>query len=131
MNVRKSDNSLEEFDIEKVRASICKAYEGIGEECDDLLLDSVANNLYLYDGVNTSEIRRQVEDALMSINKKVAKEYVNKYNDTVPRKKRTAVRLISNPPWPHGLCFWRSGCPVFPKPARRERMNMRRLKYRV
>ena len=88
MNVRKSDGSVEEFDVEKVRLSICKAYEGIGEECNDLLLDSVANNLYLYDGVTTSEIRRQVEDALMSINKKVAKEYADKYNDMLPRRKR-------------------------------------------
>jgi len=88
MNVRKSKNFLEEFDKEKVKDGICKAYEATGEVCDDLILESIVNNLYLYDNIKTSEIRRQVEDALMSINKRVAKEYSRAYNETVPRRKK-------------------------------------------
>lgn len=88
MNVRKSTDFLEEFDKQKVKDGICKAYEAAGEECDELLLESIANSLFLYDNISSSEIRRQVEDALMSINKKVAKEYSKNYNDSVPRKKK-------------------------------------------
>lgn len=88
MNVRKSNNSLEEFDKEKVKNGICKAYEAIGEECDDLILESIVNSLFLYDNISSSEIRRQVEDALMSVNKKVAKEYSRSYNESVPRRKK-------------------------------------------
>ena len=88
MNVRKSKHFLEEFDREKVKNGICKAYEATGEECDDLILESIVNSLFLYDNISTEEIRRQVEDALMSINKKVAKEYSRSYNDTVPRRKK-------------------------------------------
>jgi len=88
MNVRKSKHFLEEFDREKVKSGICKAYEATGEECDDLILESIVNSLFLYDNISTEEIRRQVEDALMSINKKVAKEYSRSYNDTVPRRKK-------------------------------------------
>ena len=88
MNVRKSSNYLEEFDREKVKNGICKAYETIGEECDDLILESIVNSLFLYDNISSSEIRRQVEDALMSINKKVAKEYSRSYNESVPRRKK-------------------------------------------
>ena len=88
MNVRKSSNSLEEFDREKVKNGICKAYEAIGEECDDLILESIVNSLFLYDNISSSEIRRQVEDALMSVNKKVAKEYSRSYNESVPRRKK-------------------------------------------
>ena len=88
MNVRKSENFLEEFDKEKVKNGICKAYETIGEECDDLILESIVNSLFLYDNISSAEIRRQVEDALMSINKKVAKEYSMSYNEKVPRKKK-------------------------------------------
>lgn len=88
MNVRKSSNSLEEFDREKVKNGICKAYETIGEECDALILESIVNSLFLYDNISSSEIRRQVEDALMSINKKVAKEYSRSYNERVPRRKK-------------------------------------------
>lgn len=88
MNVRKSTDFLEEFDKQKVKDGICKAYEAAGEECDELLLESIANSIFLYDNISSSEIRRQVEDALMSINKKVAKEYSKNYNDSVPRKKK-------------------------------------------
>lgn len=89
MNVRKSTNFLEEFDREKVKNGICKAYEATGEECDDLILESIVNSLFLYDNISSAEIRRQVEDALMSINKKVAKEYARSYNDTAPLKKKS------------------------------------------
>lgn len=89
MNVRKSTNLLEEFDKEKVKNGICKAYEATGEECDDLILESIVNSLFLYDNISSAEIRRQVEDALMSINKKVAKEYSRSYNDTAPLKKKS------------------------------------------
>ncbi len=88
MNVRKSDGSLEEFDRQKVKDGICKAYESAGEKCVDLMLESIVNNLFLYDNIKSSEIRRQVEDALMSINKKVAKEYSQKYADKLPRIKK-------------------------------------------
>ena len=88
MNVRKSKGFLEEFDREKVKDGICKAYEAINEECDDLLIESIVNSLFLYDNISSSEIRRQVEDALMSVNKKVAKEYSRSYADTVPLRKK-------------------------------------------
>lgn len=88
MNVRKSDGSLEEFEKQKVKDGVCKAYESAGEECDELMLESIANSLYLYDNITSSEIRRQVEDALMSVNKKVAREYSQKYADSLPRIKK-------------------------------------------
>ena len=88
MNVRKSDGSLEEFNREKVKNGICGAFETAGEECDELILETIANNLYLYDEISSAEIRRQVEDALMSFNKKVAKAYSQKYEDRRPRQKK-------------------------------------------
>ena len=88
MNVRKSDGSLEEFNKEKVKSGICGAFETAGEECDELILETIASNLYLYDEISSAEIRRQVEDALMSFNKKVAKAYSQKYEDRKPRQKK-------------------------------------------
>ena len=88
MNVRKSDGSLEEFNREKVKSGICGAFETAGEERDELILETIASNLYLYDEISSAEIRRQVEDALMSFNKKVAKAYSQKYEDRKPRQKK-------------------------------------------
>ena len=76
MNVRKSDGSIEEFESQKVKNGICKAFEAMNEDCDDLMLENVVNSLYLYENISSAEIRRQVENALMSINKKVAKAYI-------------------------------------------------------
>lgn len=79
MNVRKSDNSVEEYSIDKIIRGICEAYTSVGEECPEGLIDSLAKNLYIYENIKTSEIRRQVEECLMSVNKKVAKAYITKF----------------------------------------------------
>ena len=93
MNVRKSDGSFEEYDINKVKSTVCRAFQSCGETCIDAVLDGIVSNLYVYENINTSEIRRQIEEALMSINKKVAKEYIQKYDagrDII--KKRDFIR---------------------------------------
>ena len=87
MRVRKSDNSFEEYNSEKVKHGICKAYTAVNEICPDGLIDSLANNLFIYDNVSSSEIRRQVEEALMSVNKKVAREYIKKYEEKQDKDK--------------------------------------------
>ena len=93
MNVRKTNGSIEEFDTQKIKDSICRAYEAAGEQCDELILKSIVSSLFLYNNVNTAEIRRQVENALMSINKKVAKCFTEKYADTKDiRKKQDFIK---------------------------------------
>ena len=93
MNVRKTNGSIEEFDTQKIKDSICRAYETAGEQCDELILKSIVSSLFLYNNVNTAEIRRQVENALMSINKKVAKCFAEKYADTKDiRKKQDFIK---------------------------------------
>jgi ribonucleoside-triphosphate reductase len=93
MNIRKSDGSVEEFDNQKVKESICKAYEAAGEQCNDLILNSIVSSLFLYENIHSSEIRRQVENALMSINKKVTKAFNEKYADTKDiRKKQDFIK---------------------------------------
>ena len=93
MNVRKTNGSIEEFDTQKIKDSICRAYEAACEQCDELILKSIVSSLFLYNNVNTAEIRRQVENALMSINKKVAKCFTEKYADTKDiRKKQDFIK---------------------------------------
>lgn len=81
MEVRKSTGLLEEYDSKKVKNGICEAYKSIGEVCNEAVLENVVNSLYIYDNISTSEIRRQVEEALMSLNKKAAKAYIEKNDD--------------------------------------------------
>ena len=97
MEVTKSDNTFEEFDREKVKNGICEAFSSCGEECNEPVINSIVDNLYLYDKMQTQEIRHQVEDALMSINKKVAKCYIDKYEESRDlRKKRDFIRDYIN-----------------------------------
>ena len=81
MEVRKSNGQVEEFSREKVKNGICEAYKTAGEKCEDIILESIVNGLFVYEGMSTAEIRRQVEEALMSINKKVAKAYIENNDD--------------------------------------------------
>ena len=81
MEVRKSDSSFEEYAPSKVKHGICEAYAATGEVCPDGLIESLIRNLFIYDKISSNEIRRQVEEALMSVNKKVAREYIKKYEE--------------------------------------------------
>ena len=81
MEVRKSDSTFEEYNPEKVKHGICEAYAATGEVCPDGLIESLIRNLFIYDKISSNEIRRQVEEALMSVNKKVAREYIKKYEE--------------------------------------------------
>ena len=81
MEVRKSEGYFEEYDSSKVKHGICEAYTAVNEVCPDGLIESLINNLFIYDNISSNEIRRQVEEALMSVNKKVAREYIKKYEE--------------------------------------------------
>lgn len=87
MEVRKSNGSFQEYSSEKVKNSICEAYKAVGEECNDVILTAINNGLYIYDRITTAEIERQISEALMSINKKVAKAYMDKANNNKSLKK--------------------------------------------
>jgi ribonucleoside-triphosphate reductase len=81
MEIKKHDGTFEEFNPEKVMYGICEAYTSVGEKCPEGLLDSIVKNLFIYDKISSAEIRRQVEESLMSINKKVARAYIKKFED--------------------------------------------------
>lgn len=81
MEVRKSEGYFEEYDSEKVKHGICEAYAAVEEKCPDGLIESLIKNLLIYDKISSSEIRRQVEEALMSVNKKVARVYIKNFEE--------------------------------------------------
>ena len=89
MEVRKSDGTLEEYSSEKIKNAIEEAYSGCSEEINELILNSIEKSLYIYDGIATSEIDRQVSEALMSINKKVARAFIDMSNNNKILKKST------------------------------------------
>ena len=87
MEVKKTDGSFEEFIPEKIEKSICDAFSSVNDKCNEGLLRILTKNLFVYDKISTQEIRRQVEENLMSINKKAAKAYIQKYDDRKHLKK--------------------------------------------
>ena len=93
MDVRKTNGSLEEYDKVKLRRGIHQTFKQAGEYCDDNIVTMIINNLYIYDGISSREIRRQVEESLMSINKKVAHTYIETFDADVDlRKKRDFIK---------------------------------------
>ena len=81
MTIKKANGSTEDFDILKVQHGIIEAFKKVNEQYNDYIIGSIVNNLYLYENISSTEIRRQVEEALMTINKKVAKAYIQAYDD--------------------------------------------------
>lgn len=93
VTVRKTNGSYEEYDKVKLMNGIREAYKTTGEECPEAVVVSIAENLYIYDKITSREIRRQVEESLMSINKKVAVAYIEKFDAGLDlRKKRDFIR---------------------------------------
>lgn len=93
VTVRKTNGSYEEYDKVKLMKGIREAYKTAGEECPEAVVVSIAENLYIYDKITSREIRRQVEESLMSINKKVAVAYIEKFDAGLDlRKKRDFIR---------------------------------------
>lgn len=64
MDVRKTNGSIEEFDKAKLARGIHEAYKSAKEYCDDAIVVSIINNLYIYEGITSAEIRRQVRSRL-------------------------------------------------------------------
>lgn len=93
VTVRKTNGSYEEYDKVKLMNGLREAYKTAGEECPEAVVVSIAENLYIYDKITSREIRRQVEESLMSINKKVAVAYIEKFDAGLDlRKKRDFIR---------------------------------------
>lgn len=93
VTVRKTNGSYEEYDKVKLMNGVREAYKTAGEECPEAVVVSIAENLYIYDKITSREIRRQVEESLMSINKKVAVAYIEKFDAGLDlRKKRDFIR---------------------------------------
>lgn len=93
MDVRKTNGSIEDFDKAKLARGIHEAYKTAREYCDDAIVVTIINNLYIYDGITSAEIRRQVEESLMSINKRVALAYIEKFDAGIDlRKKRDFIK---------------------------------------
>ncbi len=93
MDVRKTNGTYEEFDNEKLKKGIRQAYMATGQNCPEEVVVSITDNLYIYDKISSQEIRRQVVESLMSINKKAALEYIERFDSGLDlRKKRDFIK---------------------------------------
>ena len=93
MEVSKTNGTYEEFDRAKLINGIRQAFGTAGQECREEVVLSIVDNLYVYDKMSSQEIRRQVVESLMSVNKKAAQAYIETFDQGLDlRKKRDFIR---------------------------------------
>jgi len=92
MDVRKSDNTVEEYSEQKIARNIKAAFKKAGEPCDKFVIDKVLNSITVYDNISTAEIRKQIETALYSISSNAAKQYIETYDEIVREKVFTSKK---------------------------------------
>lgn len=80
MEVRKSDNSVEEYSVDKIVRGVRCAFAAVGKQCDDVVVNLVLHEMRVYDNITTAEIRKQIEHALMDIDKDAAHAYIETYD---------------------------------------------------
>lgn len=101
INVIKSTGMIEKYDLDKIKEDIRNAFKDSNVKIEENIIDIAIQNLFIYENISTSEIKQQIEDILMLINKKVAKEYVkNHFQKNELSKKMSFIDLYiqaSNP----------------------------------
>ena len=80
MEVRKSDNSLEEYNPKKIERGVRAAFKAVGKPCDDVIVTFVLREIRVYENITTAEIRKQIEHALMDVDKDAAHAYIETYD---------------------------------------------------
>lgn len=75
MEVRKSDGSYEQYDKRKLTNVIKKVYKGAELEYTPEIANGIISNLYIYDGILCSSIRKQLEEQFSSIDQKLLDTY--------------------------------------------------------
>ena len=80
MEVRKSDNSLEEYNPKKIERGVRAAFKAVGKPCDDVIVTFVLKEIRVYENITTAEIRKQIEHALMDVDKDAAHAYIETYD---------------------------------------------------
>lgn len=86
--VKKRDGSTEEFDINKVKSAVTKAFKAVGEGAPQELLDKIDKTVFL-DGTSVEDIQDIVEDYLMDTDHMAAKAFI------LYREQHKQARLIS------------------------------------
>lgn len=75
MEVRKSDGSFEEFDRRKLGNVVRKAYKTAGIDCTNDKVRDIIDNLYIYDGILCSSIRKQLEFQFKNVDERLLIAY--------------------------------------------------------
>lgn len=78
MNVRKSDGSLEEYSVDKVKKGIREAYVLAGEKKESAVINETVDAVTerVYDEISSGDIRRIVEEELSKRNFNAARAYI-------------------------------------------------------
>ena len=56
MDVRKTNGTVEEYDLEKLKKGIRCAYRATGQKAPEEVVVSITDNLRLYDGMSRREL---------------------------------------------------------------------------
>lgn len=94
MEVRKTNGSFEEYDVKKLKNIVRKVYKKAKINFTKEDINSIVDNLYVYDGILCSFIRSQLEEKFKSINNDLyvaytqAKKEADEAADFVNRKKK-------------------------------------------
>lgn len=77
MLVIKRDNSIQEFDWNKIRTVVQKAFESCKKEFTDDIFSDIKDELYIEEGITVEELQDQIEQALFECGHfEVAKSFI-------------------------------------------------------
>lgn len=99
MKVKDRKGNLQEFDSNRIRSALRRAFNQCKYNIDNSIISKIINSIYIWDNMSIEEIQDQIEEVLMDFDySDVAKEYIlyrykhqlarniaesNKFNNTI------------------------------------------------
>lgn len=89
MKIIKRNGFLEEFNPDKIKSAISKAFKACDYTIDDSVIQELTDNVSIWDNISVEDIQDQIEEILMDYDfPKVAKEFI------LYREKHSTTRFI-------------------------------------
>lgn len=89
MKIIKRNGFLEEFNPDKIKSAISKAFKACDYTVDDSVIQELTDNVSIWDNISVEDIQDQIEEILMDYDfPKVAKEFI------LYREKHSTTRFI-------------------------------------
>lgn len=93
IQVTKRDGSLENFNIDKIKSALSKAFKSCEYTVDDIVFDDIANSIEIWDGITVEDIQDSVIETLRDFDFDVVANAYSAYRNEQSRYREIVSKI--------------------------------------